>query len=220
VRSALRRPPPAALLLLGCLAGCSAASSPAGSTAADAAATCADPGGAVAGPADDHCASAGPDGGDLALVVDPSLCTALPPDDAGIPACAYLPTRYGNEADDDDCKYHVAWSSSPVCSAPGSVTFTVALTSLADGKPVTGAAPAPEVFTTTPGDWDAAGYCDDDSTTPGTAGTFVEGPVGTYVGPITFSQSGQWTVRFHFFPTCDHWPSSPHGHVAFHVRVP
>jgi hypothetical protein len=144
----------------------------------------------------------------------------LPPDDGGLPACEYLATRFGNQADDDDCKYHVVWSSTPVCEAPGSVTFTVVLTSLADGKAVTGGDPEPEVFTTTPGDWDASGYCDDDSTTAGTSGMFKEGPPGTYVGPITFSQPGPWTVRFHFFPTCARWPDSSHGHVAFHVSVP
>jgi hypothetical protein len=203
------------------LLACNAPGSAAPSTDSVQMATCADPGDADPGPPDDHCATAGPDGGALVTTVDQALCTAVPDDDAGPDGgCTYLPTRFGHEADDDDCKYHFVWSSTPICEAPGSVFFTVVATSKLDGKPLTGAQPIAEVFTTTPGDWDASTYCDDMSTTPGNSGTFTESPPGTYVGPIEFTRGGQWTVRFHFFPNCNHWVDSPHGHAAFHVAVP
>jgi hypothetical protein len=156
----------------------------------------------------------------LVTTVDPALCSAVPDEDAGTIACPYLPDRFGQQGDDDDCKYHVTWSSTPVCEEPGSVIFTVQATRRATGAPLTGAQPIAEVFTTTPGDWDASGYCDNASMTPGSAGTFVEGPPGTYVGPIGFPDAGPWTVRFHFFPGCNHGVSSPHGHVTFHLEVP
>ncbi len=183
-------------------------------------AMCATPGGADPGPADQHCATGGADGGALVVTVDPALCTVTPSDDGGVPSCSYLPTRFGHQADDDDCKYHFVWSSTPVCEKPGNVVFTIVATALATGKALTSAQPIAEVFTTTSGDWNAAGYCDDESMTAGSSGTFVEGPPGTYVGPVEFTQAGQWTVRFHFFSGCNHWVNSRHGHAAFHIAVP
>lgn len=203
------------------LLGCSSSSAPG-------AASCSTPGGPAPGPADSHCASAGPDGGALVQKVD-LACNATPPaddgggggGDAGPPPCPYGSTMFGSEGDDDDCKYHVAWSSTPICEVPGSVTFTVKATRRSDGTPLAGAGTSAEVITTTPGDPSAASYCDDMSThlSP-SVGKLVEGPPGTYVGPIAFDKSGAWTVRFHFFETCTDAPDAPHGHAAFHVNVP
>ena len=39
--------------------------------------------------------------------------------------------------------------------------------------------------------------------------------------PINFDAAGDWTVRFHFYETCNDAPEdSPHGHAAFFVHVP
>lgn len=136
--------------------------------------------------------------------------------------CPYAPTMFGHEGDDDNCKYHVRWSSTALCEEPGAVTFTVVATRKTDGSPLTGAAPIVEVLVTTLGDQDAADYCDDMSPWggPNDGVQLTEGPPGTYVGPIYFNRPGEWTLRFHFFPTCNDAPDSPHGHAAFHVTIP
>jgi hypothetical protein len=143
-------------------------------------------------------------------------------DDGGsATACPYGPTNFGQEADDDDCKYHITWTSTPICEQPGSVMFTV-VAAYKTGGPLKGAGTMTEVFTTTPGDQDAASYCDDESThlSPNSGVTMTETQPGTYVGPVEFDQSGAWTIRFHFFGNCTDAPTAPHGHVAFHLTVP
>jgi hypothetical protein len=115
---------------------------------------------------------------------------------------------YGSEGDDDDCKYHVRWSSTQLCQG-GDVYFTVTLTNKSDGKPVTGATPSPDlaIGDVHPGIIEHA--------------KSVEESPGTYkVGPVGFDQSGHWTVRFHFFGDCSDAQESPHGHAAFYVDVP
>jgi hypothetical protein len=190
--------------------------------------TCASPGAATVGPADNHCAL--PDGGFTVQSTNPASCYydgGVPGDDGG-DSCDYNNTNYGSTADDDDCKYHVTWTSSPICSGGPGVVFTVVATlRTADGSPgapLVGANTKIEAFTTTPGDWDSASYCDDMSThpspSPGFPGT-IENPPGTYTGQVIFDQSGQWTVRFHFHEECaDVLDDSPHGHAAFHITVP
>jgi len=203
--------------LSACTASTGAGGSPSGGSGG--VAMCVSPGEATPGPADNHCASAGVDGG--ALVNSVTLaCTAGIPDDAGAAACPYAATHYGEEADDDDCKYHVTWTSTPLCQ--GTSLFTVVVTYKDSGKPVTGAAPSVGAFTASPGDWDAASYCDINSTHLGPTPKMdlVEGPRGTYVGPVTFDKAAVWTVRFHFFDTCTDWPTAPHGHAAFRITVP
>ena len=163
--------------------------------------------------------------------VDPAAC--MPAADAGgagddggaaQPSCLYGSTMYGQEGDDDDCKYHVSWSSTPICNG-SNVTFTMVATVRASGMPLTGAGTLIEAFVTTPGDWDSAVYCDSRSShhTPTNHGAFIaltEGPPGTYAGSLVLDQSGPWTLRFHFSETCQDIPASPHGHAAFHVSVP
>ena len=54
---------------------------------------------------------------------------------------------FGNESDDDDCKYHLKWSATPICEGSPGVIFTVFTTHKIDsvdgsaGSPLTGANP-------------------------------------------------------------------------------
>lgn len=150
--------------------------------------------------------------------------------DAGS-GCAYNKTMYGHEGDDDDCKYHVTWTSTPICEGSPGAQFVVTATSktrfdsAGAPLPLTGANPETEVFTTSPGDWDASSYCDDNGGALGPANPhhdhLIEGPPGTYTGNVAFNMPGQWTVRFHFNEECyDTLPDSPHGHAAFHITAP
>jgi hypothetical protein len=208
-------PPLAPVLIAACSNGGGSGSSD-GSTV-----TCANPGNAVSGPADDHCKSA--DGGTSAQLVSPASCYVSQDAGAGL-ACPYGKTMVGQESDDDRCKYHVVWSSAPVCAGAAGVRFQVRVSYLGSGEPLTDAGTQAETFTTTPGSWDADAYCDDMSSHAGPNSfsvPFVENPPGTYTGPVVFDQPGDWTVRFHFNWNCDDTvPDSPHGHVAFHVHVP
>jgi len=197
------------------------------STSDAATATCSAPGSATRGPADSHCVMSMGDGGmpgmgDAGLMVQAtsqaSCCASG--DAGGGDGCPYQPTMDGQEGDDDDCKYHVAWTSSPICEGAGGVVFTVVATHLGTSTPVTGAHIRPEAFTTSPPN-DAG--CDDTSShlSPSTLNVFAEGPPGTYTGRVVFDQAGAWTVRYHLFENClDVLPDSPHGHAAFHLAVP
>jgi hypothetical protein len=146
-------------------------------------------------------------------------------------ACDYGATMFGSEGDDDDCKYHVSWTSTPICESSLGVTFTVTVTYLGTGLPVTNI-PAnygvlPEAFI--PTSLDAS--CDDMSRhvsptvfSPGSAGSGLLETTptsGVYVGQIIFDKPGEWTVRFHIHEECsDLCANSPHGHAAFHINVP
>jgi hypothetical protein len=217
-----------ALIFIGA-AGCSSSSSGGGDGGSSSSggsgfvAACASPGMATPGPADDRCATGGPDGGPLVNSVT-SPCDFAIPQDSGVAACPYGMTAYGSESDDDDCKYHIAWTATPICEQPGSTIVTFVGTYKDSGKPLTGAAPTAEVFVSSAGDWDADTYCDIHTTHlgPDANMSFVEDPPGsgTYKGPVTFDKPGVWTVRFHLFENCSDWPTAPHGHVAFHFTVP
>jgi hypothetical protein len=195
--------------------------------------TCTAPGGPAVGAQDDHCTVNG------APVVQPTSLGACTPGAAGAPAAggadaatggaeaaggaAGAPTTgaggaaapefgapmYGVEADDDDCKYHVSWSVTPICEN-GDTTFTVLLTNKVDGSAVAGANLRVDVFLT------------DTHIAPNAGRHTTESPDGTYtVGPVRFDQKGLWTVRFHFFENCsDESEESPHGHAAFFLDVP
>ena len=169
--------------------GCSSSSGPGGPV-----------GGPVMGALDTHCSGPGP------TVV--GTCMTPGASDGGAPMVDYGPTLFNAEGDDDDCKYHVSWTSTPVRENTN-VTFTMMLTKLADASTATGAGIRAEVFLT-----------DTHPVPPPPQAT--ESPAGTYkVGPIKFDAPGDWTVRFHFYEDCDDAPAdSPHGHAAFYVRVP
>jgi len=163
-------------------------------------------GGPVTGALDVHCKNA--DGGVMAVMVGTCEPAGSGPEPDGGAVSEYGETLYNAEGDDDDCKYHLKWTSSPV-RENSDVTFNLTLTTLADGKPAAGAGVNAEVYL--------------NETHPAApAGEALEGSGGTYkVGPIRFDAPGDWTVRFHFFEDCDDAPEdSPHGHAAFFVRVP
>ena len=155
-------------------------------------------GGAVSGPADTHCAG-------MSQAVDLSVCHAnVPPGDPD-----YGPTVYNAEADDDECKYHVKFTATPI-RRDQNVTFTVTATTLADHQPAPGANIDGEVF------------LNDTHPAPNSGQQTTEKSAGVYdVGPIKFDAAGRWTVRFHLHHDCqDSTEDSPHGHVAFFIEVP
>jgi hypothetical protein len=200
-------------------------------------------GGAVVGPADDHCAGQ-PEG-----VADPAACSTpaspttastdngdesggaagetAPSSDAGAADCtlthdaSYGDTLYNSSGDDDDCKYQVSWTSTAVRKGE-SVTFTVTATSIATGAPLEALASQP------PGSNALSRlelYIPCQPTHVPPAGDFQptikEIAPGVYTaGPIVFDESGRWVVRFHFYEECLDQDNSPHGHAAFFVEVP
>jgi hypothetical protein len=181
------------LIALGLLgSACSSSSGPSGPV-----------GGPVSGALDTHCS-----GVDPTVIGMCQMGTGGDADAGAPPTVDYGETLYNAEGDDDDCKYHVSWTSTPVRENTG-VTFSVVVTKLADMTPATGANTRAEIFLT-----------DTHPAAPPPAAS--ESPAGTYkVGPIKFDAPGDWTVRFHFYENCDDAPEdSPHGHVAFFVHVP
>jgi hypothetical protein len=156
---------------------------------------------------DAHCVA--PDGGAIKQATGACDTSAEPASDAGAAGADYGDTMQGTEGDDDDCKYHVSFTVTPVCSVDGS-TFTVTVTNTTTGKPVTGAAARIEATLA------------DDSAIAKNTGTTTEKAGGVYeIGPVKFGHSGKWVVRFHFFEQCSDAPEdSPHGHAAFYVDVP
>ena len=187
-------------------------------------------GGPVAGPPDDHCVAA--DGGRVVQPTTKAACTATSApgsDDGGAGAGAgggaadagdvgncgdpsYGPAMWNGSGSDDDCKYDVSWTSTPICIGQP-VYFTVIATRRADGAPVTAANARPDVVLA----------CDHPiPNSPAQRDPSPEVTGGTYVvGPIVFDESGKWVVRFHFDENClDQSPQSPHGHAAFWVQVP
>jgi hypothetical protein len=172
------------------LTGCSSTSGPSGPV-----------GGPVAGALDAHCSGMDP-------VVIGACMMGGGASDAGAPTIDYGDTMYNAAGDDDDCKYHVVWTSTPVRENTN-VTFDVTLTKLADMTPATGAGLRAEVYL-------------NDTHPAEPPPVAKESSGGKYaLGPIKFDAPGDWTVRFHFFENCDDAPAdSPHGHAAFFVRVP
>lgn len=156
-------------------------------------------GGPVSGPADVHCNGVPPQQTDL------SVCHLAV--DAG--TTDYGATLYNSQADDDDCKYHVSFTSNTIYKNQN-VTFTVTATTLVDHQPATGADVLAEVF------------LNDTHPAPNSGQATTEKPGGIYdVGPIIFDASGRWTVRFHLHEDCqDATADSPHGHVAFYIDIP
>jgi hypothetical protein len=168
--------------------------------------------GIVQGEADNHCMGVTP------IVVSQASCHVTANPDAGASgadggAMAELPVNFGSSADDDDCKYHASFTTTPVL-VNTNVTFNVTVTHLADGAPATNA------------DVVLESYLADNlfHVIPNNGTTTTETPAnsGKYVmKPIKFDASGRWVVRFHFYETCaDILEDSPHGHVAFFYDVP
>jgi hypothetical protein len=130
---------------------------------------------------------------------------------------------FGMEGDDDDCKYHVSWTSTPICEGAAGVTFTVTAVHLTDNSPVANIPSGILLEPFIPSVADAA--CDTHSThpSPSDGSYLIETPAGSgiYVGPVVFDAPGVWTLRFHLHEECaDLLDDSPHGHAAFHITVP
>jgi len=187
------------------------------------------PSGVVIGPLDHHCTAS--DGG---LTIQPiGVCqvddpTTVPANaascqvsfdtdggassgdsDGGVATSDYGPTMYGSAADDDDCKYYVSWTATPI-KENANTYFTVSALRLADMTPATCAGVRPDVSLSI------------SHGAPAPRNPSAEIAPGVYqVGPIKFDAPGIWTVRFHFFEECSDTPEdSPHGHAAFYVKVP
>ena len=204
----LARTSPYGLVLMAALAACGNDKKTAASSLEPTFRNCsAAVGGPVAGPADDHCMGVTP------VTVDPNTCMTAPKVPLPSMRMADGTSEFGvtmNNADgaDDDCKYKVGFTATPICVGSG-VHFTVTVTALVDGSPVRDAAPRPEIF------------LEPDHPAPDTDLQVSEMSPGVYdVGPVTFDAPGQWTVRFHLFETCNDGPTSPHGHAAFYITVP
>lgn len=211
-----------AVTLIACSSN-TGASSDAGSDGAPAASSCAMPGGAVTGAQDMHCgsmkqlttvagctadaAAAGDDGGSTGD--DGGAADAGDIGNCGNPD--FGATMYNSSGSDDDCKYDVHWTSTPICEGQPGVYFTVTATKRIDGSPLTGANARP----------DAVLDCTH-SILNHPANPSPEISPGTYlVGPIVFDKPGRWVFRFHFHEECaDFSPESPHGHAAFYIQVP
>jgi hypothetical protein len=203
--------------------GCSSNSVSMGTTGADS------PSGVVIGPLDSHCN--GSDGGLIVQtlgvcdVLDPSLlpanaasCSVTFDQDAGtsggytdggVATSNYGATMYGAAGDDDDCKYYLSWTATPI-KENADTFFTVTALRLADMTPATCAGIRPDVsLSITHG-------------VPAPKNPSKEIAPGVYqVGPIAFDAAGIWTVRFHLYEECSDAPAdSPHGHAAFYVQVP
>lgn len=165
-------------------------------------------------------ASAGDDagggGGDAATDASADAAADAPTDasgDGNIGNCGddrYGPTMFGNAGSDDDCKYDVKWTSTPICRDMP-VYFTVTATRRSDGSPLTGAPAIPDVVL------DCAHPIPNNPIMPS-----PEPMPGVYtVGPIIFDMPGRWVFRYHFREECmDFSAESPHGHAAFYVDVP
>jgi hypothetical protein len=168
-------------------------------------------GGMVAGPADMHCLNV-----ETITVRElschPDAGAPPPPDDAGMePEPA---VQNNSEADDDDCKYHVRWTSTPIYRAMP-VTFTVTVVNKVNNTPI----PFPPNAS-----FGVAGVLASDDTVvlPNTSPMQMLGANGTWTfGPVRFDTAGDWKVTVHIREECsDNLEDSPHGHVTFLVRVP
>jgi YtkA-like protein len=210
-----------ALALLGALTGAACSSSDTSSTGTTGTGGhTGTPGGPVKGPADAHCTksqvtseaachpTAGT-GGNSSTTSAGATTGAGGSTGAGGDASEYGATLENAQGDDDDCKYHIAWTSTDIYQNTD-VTFTVVATTKTDGKPVA------------TGELDAEAFLNDTHPAPNSDTKVTESPAGTYkIGPMRFDKAGKWTVRFHIHEECsDLTEDSPHGHVAFFVNVP
>jgi hypothetical protein len=190
---------PVAALALGC-----SSSAPAGPT-----------GGPVADAADQHCLVNGvvaPQKVGMCVMggVDAGATDAAAADDGAAPGGTdYGETLYNSSGYDDDCKFHMSFTSTPI-RRNTDVTFTLTVEGLDPAGPALKADPYAEVYLT------------ESQPAPNSNTMTVEKGGGVYeIGPVVFDHPGLWTVRFHVYETCSDAPAdSPHGHAAFYVDVP
>jgi len=190
-------------------------------------------GGPVVGPTDAHCEGLTP------VTVEPAACDTpeAEPDgeggasggdstgeSAGGSDCnlthddEYGATLPNAEGDDDDCKYHASWTSTPI-RVGEDVTVTVTSTNLITGEGLQALPDGKQALTRI----ELYQPCDPSRFGPAQNNKpkFEQVAAGVYrVGPLRFDQSGRWVMRFHFYEQCLDGEGSPHGHVAFFVDVP
>jgi hypothetical protein len=157
-------------------------------------------GGPVVGEADTHC-------GSTFVTTNSADCHATATEDGGTPEVPEV--RYNSAADDDDCKYHVVSSASPI-TQNADVSFSVTVTKKSDGSKATGANAGLEAFLSSTHPAPNSGV----KTTENSPGVYT-------IGPVRFDAPGRWTVKYHLYESCtDFVETSPHGHVSFFVDVP
>jgi hypothetical protein len=187
-------------------------------------------GGPVSGATDDHCAG-------TTVTVEPATCSgdtstagaggasdSVPESAGGAADCTqthdaeYGDTLFNSDGDDDDCKYHAAWSSTAIrLNQP--VTFTITAMNKASGaalEPLSdGLVPLTRLDVYEPCNPNRRGP------TQNLTAKITELMPGVFsAGPIKFDQPGRWVVRFHWYEQCVDGEHSPHGHIAFFVDVP
>ena len=114
------------------------------------------------------------------------------------------PVRDGQESDDDGCKFHLLWTSTPIGKGED-VRFVLQMNAASDGSLVLGAQVRAEVS-----------LGERISSQQG-----AEFQPGNYsVGPFDMAASGDWTIRFWINEQCADTVDSPRGQAAFWVRVP
>ena len=205
----------AGVALIGALSGaaCSSSDTTSGATGSTGAGgEKGTPGGPVKGDPDAHC-------GTKSQATNAASChpatgaggggTGTTAGAGGGAASEYGETLNNAEGDDDDCKYHVAFTSTDIYKNTP-VTFTVVASTKSDSKPLV------------KGELDAEAFLNDTHPAPNSDMKITETSPGTYsIGPVLFDAPGKWTVRFHIHEDCsDLTEDSPHGHVAFFVNVP
>jgi hypothetical protein len=174
-------------------------------------------GGPVSGPQDMHCSGMtlqSTNQGDCSLRSDGGV--------VGDGGTTYGRTLDNQEGDDDDCKYHMKWTSTPIAENQD-VTFTVTATYKTNGMPSSACSGCPVEGLDTDNFYVELGYSDATHAAPSTNQVVAETSTkGTYtIGPVQFDEPGQWYARFHFFELCsDVAADSPHGHAAFFIKVP
>jgi hypothetical protein len=158
-------------------------------------------GGPVAGAVDNHC-------GTKVQATSEASCKAPVPD-GGVPIEEEAPPMYNASGDDDDCKYHLSFTTTPVAKN-SDIFITAVVMRKSDSKPATDA------------DVEVEGLVSPTHPIPNSDAKTVETSPGTYkIGPLRFDASGRWTVRFHLYETCNEaQEDSPHGHAGFYFDVP
>ncbi len=157
-------------------------------------------GGPAAGVVDTHC-------GSTVVTTVAADCHGTATEDGGVPEEPEV--RFNAAADDDDCKYHVAYTASPI-TQNADVSFSVTVTNKSDGSKATGANATIEAFLSST------------HPAPNSGVRTTELSPGVYtIGPVRFDAPGRWTVKYHLYESCsDFIETSPHGHVSFFVDVP
>ncbi len=189
------------------------------------------PGGPISGATDAHCKDVTPVAVDAAECMTPEADSSAggAPADTGDNGAAgtdcnathdaeYGETLDGDEGDDDDCKYHAAWTSTPI-RLNEDFTVTLTTTDNTTQKPLEalddGVLPLSRVEVYQP--------CQPNRRPPAqdVSAKFTETSPGVFTGgPLRFDQSGRWVIRFHLYEQCLDGEHSPHGHIAFFVNVP